>query len=479
MQKLNSIRDLKPGNLVIASRYMVGNYDSRATSNAADTSNPLYPAVKHPPILVLETSPRFAIVPLDNPEGNVLDWESGLTSLYDEPVYIADKSLSLDEVQKLDREYSMSDGFHGTWGCDPEIFVTDKDDNIVPAFEFLPSEKEIRRGGGLAYWDGFQAEFRMADVPTCLEVLNQYIGMGLYKVWRAATRKNPAYKLAIRDTIPVPPAMLMGADPEHVQFGCKPSRNVYGLAGERIPDPRLLPIRFAGGHIHMGLRNTYPELAAMTSELRQRQIEQVVRALDRTVGLASIALFGELEDVRRRRYYGLAGEYRMPVYGLEYRTLSPYWMLSPAVYFLVFELARLGVGLGMDNEVYSRYQATDTEVIEAIQHSDAELARTIIHRNWQIFERGLIRQFARRWANPYHSKFMTPVKDLKCAIVPAAARTLMFDGILKHFKHDPRDWERIDLAWGITEETQGQGRSHDNFGYAAEHIVKHRTLELR
>ena len=45
----------------------------------------------------------------------------------------------------------------------------------------------------------------------------------------------------------------------------------------------------------------------------------------------------------RREVYGRAGEHRLPKYGLEYRTLSNFWLRSYPLYSLIFGLARQAV----------------------------------------------------------------------------------------------------------------------------------------
>ncbi len=229
-----------------------------------------------------------------------------------------------------------------TLGTDPEIFAVDGKGQVVPAWTYLPNkEKPIKHKlhgwNGTAYWDGFQAEFTTQGTQTCLLQVSDNIQGGLKKIHEAA--KEVGGKLTIETVLPVDPDFLQGETLEHVQFGCAPSWNVYGLRGN-IEDGRNVPFRFAGGHLHFGLSRLTKE-----PEKRQQIIEKYVRALDKVLAVAVVSLLGELDNPIRRRFYGQPGEYRMPAHGFEYRVLSNAWLCHPLAFNMVFDLARSVCGL--------------------------------------------------------------------------------------------------------------------------------------
>jgi hypothetical protein len=166
----------------------------------------------------------------------------------------------------------------------------------------------------------------------------------------------------------IPPKMLANAAPEHVAFGCMPSFNVYGLEGIK-KDGREVPYRTAGGHIHFGCGPLNPD-----------EIKEVVKALDAIIGVASVSLFEGIDEARRREMYGLAGEYRTPPHGLEYRTLSNAWLCHPLATHIVFDLARQAFQVGLVG-LRHFWKASEEEVIECIQKNDVALARKILKRN--------------------------------------------------------------------------------------------------
>src|SRR5690606_27611941 len=73
-------------------------------------------------------------------------------------------------------------------------------------------------------------------------------------------------------------------------------------------------LRTAGGHIHVGYDNPDNAMSA-----------DIVLAMDVMLGVPSVLIDG---DTRRRQMYGKAGCFRFKEYGLEYRTLSNFWIMS-------------------------------------------------------------------------------------------------------------------------------------------------------
>jgi hypothetical protein len=164
----------------------------------------------------------------------------------------------------------------------------------------------------------------------------------------------------------------MTADDEHVTFGCMPSLNVYGHKG-LTAHGREVPFRSAGGHIHFGIG---PRTKKTTAN--------IVKALDSILGVACVSLFAGYDNPSRRLMYGLAGEYRLPPHGLEYRVLSNAWMIHPLITNIVFDLSRKALKIGELGLLY-RWVATEQETTECINKCDVALAREILQRNEKFF----------------------------------------------------------------------------------------------
>ena len=261
-----------------------------------------------------------------------------------------------------------------TLGADPEIFV-ESHGQILPAFDFLPDKgrglREVGEAGRKteAYWDGFQAEFSL-DAQTCIGWLSDVLQLGLKSVFTAARLRHPDAKLSLSSVVQIPDDVLASAQPQHVEFGCAPSHNAYGLTGAGGSlDGRSTPFRFAGGHIHIG-----------TDTATHTDMVRVVKALDAVLGVACVSLFEGIDNPLRRQYYGLAGEYRLPAHGVEYRVLSNAWLCHPFAANLVFELARLAYGVG-HSRLLSAWDTSEEETISVIQRNDVAGARSVMQRN--------------------------------------------------------------------------------------------------
>lgn len=278
-----------------------------------------------------------------------------------------DHDVALPDVPEVDHE-------RVTLGTDPEMFV-ETSEGVLPAFQFLPPKKAALTVGDIEqskmFWDGFQAEWAFtAPGYHCLAWMVDGTQAALGELRTRAQAVNPTAKLSPRSVVQVPDAFLQKAPFQHVELGCKPSLNLYGMSGEHVHDPRALPWRMAGGHIHLGC------LIA---------VDEVVRCLDAILGVWAVGVAASLDNPVRRRYYGLAGEHRRPPHGLEYRTLSNFWLCHPAVMHLTFDLARVLVGFGQAGYRHM-WQASDREVVETINATDVKSARIILERNRALFE---------------------------------------------------------------------------------------------
>ncbi len=274
---------------------------------------------------------------------------------------------------------TMFSGLHfgGTIGSDPEMFVEDKDGKLIPAFEFLGSQKDPKHfskkhsfGNQPIYWDGFQAEFN-THPETCLGWNSDSTQYSLEALLNAARSKFPGAKLSIKNTVDIPYELLQSSAEEHVNFGCMPSLNIYGLKG-KTPSARELSFRPAGGHIHFGIRT-----------LDESKIPSIIKALDAILGVACVSLFANYDNPIRREYYGLPGEYRLPKHGIEYRTLSNAWLAHPFILNLVLDFGRKALCFGRDGFL-ENWSGNEKETIETIANCDVTKAREILARNKDI-----------------------------------------------------------------------------------------------
>lgn len=306
-----------------------------------------------------------------------------------EKAYIVPPNFMMDvsptpQTEKLIKSYEdhllsfmhQNLAFGGSIGSDPEIFVEDQAGEIVPAFNFLGSKKEPSKAPGYSYganncyWDGFQAEFD-TSAQTCMGWHADSIQAGLLGIYEHMKKYNKNAKLSSKTVFDIPYDLLKSSKPEHVEFGCFPSLNAYGMKGIAAAGAEVL-YRSAGGHIHFGIPN-------MTAD----RANKIVKALDAVLGVAGVSLFAKYDNPKRREMYGLAGEYRLPKHGIEYRVLSNAWLFHPLAANLVFDLARSVVSFG-DKNYLKYWQGTEAETIRIINECDVPAARKILEANKDI-----------------------------------------------------------------------------------------------
>ncbi len=291
----------------------------------------------------------------------------------------ADKETTLELMGKY-REWMSHNlwqhcGYMGTAiGSDPEIFCEDEKGELIPAFAFLGSKDDKGRMLAQPYWDGFQAEFDTQS-NSCMQVHANSLRSGLINLHQQLKKHNPKAKLSVKTVFDISLEALKTTKKEYVVFGCRASLNAYGLKGLEAPGEEVT-YRSAGGHIHFGLGN---------DQLRNDKagIIKMVKALDAVLGVACVSMCGKYDDPRRRIMYGLAGEYRLPPHGFEYRTLSNAWLFHPLIAHLVFDMARSVTTFGY-KDFLKYWECEETETIRIINECDITAARAVLKKNKKI-----------------------------------------------------------------------------------------------
>jgi hypothetical protein len=208
-----------------------------------------------------------------------------------------------------------------TFGCDPEMFIVNSDGEFVAPDGIIPGTKEepYKVKAGAVQQDGMAAEFNIDPVTT-------------YKDWE----KNITTVMAELEKflpdghklVAVPSATFSEKEWEKASdhskiLGCSPDFNAWtgtpNAPPEDLENPRL---RCAGGHIHYG----WTEDADMSNIQHISACRDLVKQMDWYLGAWSLRMD---KDPLRRRLYGKAGAMRFKPYGVEYRTLSNFWIANP------------------------------------------------------------------------------------------------------------------------------------------------------
>jgi hypothetical protein len=245
-------------------------------------------------------------------------------------------------------------------GCDPEIFFQHKDTGIpMSIIGKLGGTKDkalqITNKGHGVLEDNCAAEFNIPPASTP-KAFQESIDLCVnYLKQRAITFNAVLSPLA---SVEMPLEDLQ--DPAAWVFGCEPDYNAY--TGKENPSPSCNnpQLRSAGGHVHVGFKNNPT----------QEESCNLIRWMDLLMGVPSVI---KDKDIKRRSLYGKAGACRFKSYGVEYRTLSNFWILSKKDTKWVYDTTQKAVEYASKTHLPSDDLICDY-VQNAINNSDVDLA---------------------------------------------------------------------------------------------------------
>jgi len=194
-----------------------------------------------------------------------------------------------------------------TIGADPELFLINNQQKLISVVGLIGGSKEepMPIGNGCAIQeDNVAAEF---CIPPCTSA-DTFISSIQYALGDINSRaENLGLSLATltasasfdRDQLRTRQAQ---------EFGCDPDYNAYTMRPNPRPKAKDKTLRSAGGHVHVGTKHRHPD---------------IIKTMDLYLGVPSLLID---KDEQRRQLYGKAGSFRPKPYGVEYRTLSNFWI---------------------------------------------------------------------------------------------------------------------------------------------------------
>jgi len=236
-----------------------------------------------------------------------------------------------------------------TFGSDPEFFLVQKG-KFKSAIPFLPpKDNPLKRDGYAFYYDNVLAEAQVKpasnreeavdNMRTCIQSLSAIV--------------SPC-KLVLQSAHNFPESELTDKDARIA--GCSPEWCAYSLTQVLPPQEIIMntPFRTAGGHVHLGNNPIFEN---------GFQILNVIRMLDLFLGIPSVILDSDKTSKARREVYGHAGTHRVPDHGIEYRALSNYWLASPKLVRLVYDLSAFTVGF-VESGHHEKYWCIDEDMLD-------------------------------------------------------------------------------------------------------------------
>lgn len=230
-----------------------------------------------------------------------------------------------------------------TFGSDPELMIC-KDGKIHSAIGIVKGtlENKISEKGHQFYFDNVLAECAIKPSKSKKQAIDNF-----RECFHIYSRLVKPYKLAIVASHEFTNAQL---DNEYARTaGCAPDTCAYEMKQKRPPKELIENgnLRSGGGHIHLGS----PTLLGSGPEPLL-----VVYMMDLLLGVTSVWLDKDPTSMARRQLYGQAGRYRFKEeYGLEYRPLGNFWLSSPRMVGLIYDLAMRSIDLVENRKAWTMW----------------------------------------------------------------------------------------------------------------------------
>jgi len=246
-------------------------------------------------------------------------------------------------------------------GADPELFL-EKNEEIVSAEGLIGGTKHhpkyISEEGHAIQEDNVMIEFNIPASKTKEEFRTN---INFVKDYLEALVRIQGGKLNFQAAAELDPKYLQ--TPQAKLFGCDPDLNVH-LKDLNEPPMAGGRLRTCGGHIHIGYDNPTQEIS-----------EKIVYAMDFILGLESITLD---KDIRRREMYGNAGCFRFKKYGVEYRTLSNFWIATDELIEWAFNKTLEAIELVNSGQIDELIESFSKDVKYVIDNNDKEAANALL-----------------------------------------------------------------------------------------------------
>lgn len=317
-------------------------------------------------------------------------------------------------------------------GGDPEFFIKSETGGLVPSFEWLKTEPDSHDNFMIvaldnrkynpqsvffneqkynylqtldksyhSHWyihpDGIQLE--CGYLPSkCMEITSNYLRDLFIRTGISLKQSKLALDYVTSKDISLELASI-------VPLGCRPSFNAHDI-DNNIHNKMPLK-RFAGGHFHftalakleqrssdnvflldpldIEIFNNNFSLTQISEETRRDNFNNIIKLMDATMGIWSVAVADKLDDPERRKHhYGMAGDYRLTNKTLEYRVPSNVVWQNSVTWHVMGMMGRYLVGSWLESMGYATTQQKLCDYMSTVQwgtvtdiinNTDGEAAR--------------------------------------------------------------------------------------------------------
>lgn len=252
-----------------------------------------------------------------------------------------------------------------TFGADPEFFIS-QNSKIISALPLFAEPKDF--SPYKLYADNVLLECAIPysnSKPQVMQILKDMMDlMCIYGIQLKAAHK-------FEDSLLL--------HPKAREFGCNPEESAYTMK-KIFNEKATREIKFgnwraAGGHIHLGFNK--PEKHPIVYKII------LTRILDLLVGSPSVLLDKDPTSIIRKSFYGCAGSHRRTNYGLEYRVLSNFWLKSPIVTELIYDLCEYAMKFDYSSIWEVDY---DNAEIKCTKYDEEKFIKLLDSNNPEVYE---------------------------------------------------------------------------------------------
>lgn len=250
-----------------------------------------------------------------------------------------------------------------TLGTDPELFLK-KDNKIISAIGKIGGSKSepqpISENGHFIQEDNVAIEY---NIPACKTIEDWVFHHNFVKDYLEVLVSGMGCELAIQPSATLDESEL---DNDIARLaGCEPDFDVWNECINEPADLSITNTRVCGGHCSVGWDNP-----------TQEQQLDMVKAMDATLGLESVLLD---PDTIRKTLYGKAGCFRFREYGIEYRSLSNFWIKSDESLQWAWNTTMKAIDLVNSGKI-EEVKELGVYIVEAINTNNKELARELLNK---------------------------------------------------------------------------------------------------
>lgn len=148
-------------------------------------------------------------------------------------------------------------------------------------------------------------------------------------------------------------------------FGCEPDYCVWTRSMNEKPSAPNPNLRSCGGHIHIGYDNS--------EDLGIELKEDLIKCMDLCVGVPSVL---QEPDNERKLLYGKAGCFRFKNYGVEYRTVSNYYLANNALMSWAYDSTKAAVNMADNGFKFTNTLSRNIQ--SAINNNNKSLAEKLV-----------------------------------------------------------------------------------------------------